>query len=516
MYLCRSMSKKLLIILVVFMSLALIGLITVQSFWVINAFKVKEKNFDQLTQKALSEAVDLIQKNETVNYIYGQAYQRSFDPSAGNDKDNFNFDTVINYQIDTGTGAVLSQNFRVSHSAKDGNIQTNISISEGEGDISLDELMRHEAFQKRITDRRSFIDRVVSQMFMFNADIEQRISPVLVEKALQKTLLNNGIDIKFEYAVNRSNNSLAFKSERFQISKDQHFYQLGLFPDDFINSTNYLTIYFPNRRNFLFQSVGVMGIISAFLILFLLITFSFMLYVVYRQKKLTDMKSDFVNNLTHELKTPISTISLASQMLSDKSIPIQDKNTDRISDIISQESKRLGYQVEKVLQMAKFDQGQLHLKFRKVHLHELIENVISNFTLQIESKNGMLIPSLHAENDLINADEVHLTNVIANLLDNASKYSNQKPEINIETRNEGNDLMMIVRDNGIGISKANLKRIFDKFYRVPTGNIHNVKGFGLGLSYVQKIVEEHHGTINVESEPGAGSSFIIKIPLRNE
>jgi two-component system phosphate regulon sensor histidine kinase PhoR len=351
---------------------------------------------------------------------------------------------------------------------------------------------------------------------MFNPDIEQRISPVLVEKALLKTLINNGIDINFEFAVSRSDNSLAFKSESFQISSDQHFYQLGLFPDDFINSTNYLTIYFPDRRNFLIQSVGVMGVISAFLILFLLITFSFMLYVIYRQKKLTDMKSDFVNNLTHELKTPISTISLASQMLSDKSIPIHDKNTDRISDIISQESKRLGYQVEKVLQMAKFDQGQLHLKFREVHLHELIENVISNFTLQIESKNGMLIPSLHAENDLINADEVHLTNVIANLLDNASKYSNQKPEINIQTRNEGNDLLMIVRDNGIGISKANLKRIFDKFYRVPTGNIHNVKGFGLGLSYVQKIVEEHHGTINVESEPGAGSSFIIKIPLRNE
>jgi two-component system, OmpR family, phosphate regulon sensor histidine kinase PhoR len=516
MYLCQDMSKKLLIILVVFMSLAMIGLITVQSFWVVDAFRVKEKNFDQLAQKALFETVDLIQKNEAMNYIYNQANQQDIDPSKYYDKNNFYFDTVIHYQMDTGNGAILSQNFKISHSAKDGNIQTNITISESEGDISLDELMHHDVFQKRISDRRSFVDRVVSQMFMFNPDIEQRISPVLVEKTLKKTLINNGIEINFEYAVNRGDNSLAFKSNGFQIGQNQHLYQLGLFPDDFINSSNYLTIYFPNRRNFIIQSLGVMGVSSALLTLFLLITFSFMLYVVYRQKKLTDMKSDFVNNLTHELKTPISTISLASQMLSDKSIPLQDKNTDRISDIISQESKRLGYQVEKVLQMAKFDQGQLHLKFREVHLHDLIENVISNFTLQIESKDGMLIPSLHAENDLINADEVHMTNVISNLLDNASKYTNQKPEINIETRNEGNDLMMVVRDNGIGISKANLKRIFDKFYRVPTGNIHNVKGFGLGLSYVKKIIEEHQGTIHVDSEPGVGSSFIILIPLRNE
>lgn len=510
------MSKKLILVLVVFMGLALLGLITVQTLWVISAFRVKEKNFDQLAQKALTEAVDLIQKNETMNYIYGQTGSINFDSITGYGKNNFNFDTVIHFQVDTGSGKVLAQKFKISHTAKDGNIQTHISFSAGEGDVTLDELMRHEAFQKRISNRRSFIDRVVSQMFMFSPDIAERVSPELIQKALKKELGNNGIDMNFEYAVSRSNNSMAFKSKHFQLNEKQHYYQIGLFPDDFINSPNYLTLYFPERRNFLIQSVGLMGIISAFIILFLSITFAFMLYIIYRQKKLSDMKSDFVNNLTHELKTPISTISLASQMLSDKSIPLQDKNTDRISDIITQESKRLGYQVEKVLQMAKFDQGQIHLKFREVHLNDLIENVISNFTLQIESKDGILIPSLHAENDVINADEVHMTNVISNLLDNASKYTDKKPEIIIETRNERNYLIMVIRDNGIGISKANLKRIFDKFYRVPTGNVHNVKGFGLGLSYVHKIVEEHQGNISVESELGVGSSFIIKIPLRNE
>jgi two-component system, OmpR family, phosphate regulon sensor histidine kinase PhoR len=225
------------------------------------------------------------------------------------------------------------------------------------------------------------------------------------------------------------------------------------------------------------------------------------------------MKSDFVNNMTHELKTPISTISLASQMLKDKSIPIEDKNIDRISDIVSEEARRLSNQVEKVLQMAKFDQGELKLKFREVHLHELIESVVSNFMLQVESKEGILIPSLHADNDLIYADPAHMSNVISNLVDNAIKYTIRTPEIFIETRSKENQINMIFRDNGIGISSSNQRRIFDKFYRIPTGNIHNVKGFGLGLSYVKKIVEEHQGTIKIDSELEVGSVFTICLPL---
>jgi two-component system phosphate regulon sensor histidine kinase PhoR len=258
-----------------------------------------------------------------------------------------------------------------------------------------------------------------------------------------------------------------------------------------------------------------MAITAFILTLFLIATFAFTFYVILKQKRLSEMKSDFVNNMTHELKTPISTISLASQMLSDKSIPVEHKKLDRISDIITEESKRLGYQVERVLQMAKFDQGDLKLLFKEIHIHDIIESVISNFTLQVDSKEGLLIPSLHADNDCVNADSIHLTNVISNLLDNAVKYSSEKPEIFIETRNSNGMLMISVRDNGIGINKANLKRIFDKFYRVSTGNVHNVKGFGLGLSYVKKIVEEHHGTIHVESEPDNGSTFAISLPINS-
>ena len=200
-------------------------------------------------------------------------------------------------------------------------------------------------------------------------------------------------------------------------------------------------------------------------------------------------------------------------MLSDKSIPVVEKNIDRISDIVAEETKRLGYQVEKVLQMAKFDQGQLKLKYKEVHMHELIESVMSNFILQVESKEGILVPSLQADNDLVNADPVHMSNVISNLLDNAVKYTFKTPEIYLETQNNNSSLLLVVRDNGIGIGKSNQRRIFDKFYRVPTGNIHNVKGFGLGLSYVKKIIEEHQGTIEVNSELDVGSIFTIRLPL---
>jgi two-component system phosphate regulon sensor histidine kinase PhoR len=219
--------------------------------------------------------------------------------------------------------------------------------------------------------------------------------------------------------------------------------------------------------------------------------------------------------MTHELKTPISTISLASQMLGDKSIPVESKNIDNLSSVITDESRRLGYQVEKVLQTAIFNKGKLKLKLRETDIHEIIHSVINNFSIQIRQKNGLIIPSLHAENSVTNIDVVHITNVLTNLVDNAIKYCTRDPEIYMETQNYGEYIMIAVRDNGIGINRHDQKRIFDKFYRVSTGNIHSVKGFGLGLSYVKKIVEEHRGYIKLESEPYEGSTFRIYLPLNS-
>jgi signal transduction histidine kinase len=259
-----------------------------------------------------------------------------------------------------------------------------------------------------------------------------------------------------------------------------------------------------------------MGISSALLTLAILTAFGYTLYFILRQKKLSEIRNDFVNNMTHELKTPFSTISLASQMLNDPTIPNSMKNIDHLSKVISDESKRLGMQVEKVLQAAIFEKGKLNLKIRKLDVHEVINTVVKSFIIQVKSRNGQIIKNLDAEYSIVNIDEVHFSNVLLNLLDNAIKYSTGQPHITVSTANKKNYIAILVEDKGIGINKENQKRIFEKFYRVPTGNVHNVKGFGLGLSYVKKVVEEHNGKISLESEPNVGTKFEIIIPVVKE
>jgi len=236
--------------------------------------------------------------------------------------------------------------------------------------------------------------------------------------------------------------------------------------------------------------------------------------IIIRQKKLDEIKTDFINNMTHEFKTPISTISLASQMLSDTGVEKTPPTIEHISGIIHDESTRLSFQVEKILQMSIFDREKSGLNLKKMDINELLQEVINSFKLKVESANGKIIENFDAENSVMQIDEVHFSNAIFNLLDNALKYRHTAPLIIIKTWNHKHGLIISVQDNGIGITKDNLKRIFEKFYRVPTGNIHDVKGFGLGLSYVKKIVEDHGGKIKVESELNVGTKFEIFLPLK--
>ena len=256
---------------------------------------------------------------------------------------------------------------------------------------------------------------------------------------------------------------------------------------------------------------------ALFFTLVLCVAFIFTIFIIFRQKKVTELKNDFINNMTHEFKTPISTISLASQMLTDGSVAKSPQMLKHITGIINDETKRLQFQVEKVLQISLFDQQKATMKMSELDAEDLITGVVNTFALKVEKNGGTIITQLEAEDHIIYADEMHITNVLFNLLDNAVKYkrNDEALRLTIHTWNENDKLYLSLQDNGIGIKKENLKRIFDRFYRVHTGNLHNVKGFGLGLAYVKKVIQDHHGSIRAESEYGAGTKFIIVLPLLN-
>lgn len=292
-------------------------------------------------------------------------------------------------------------------------------------------------------------------------------------------------------------------------------YNVRLFPNDAMVQDQFLYVYFPEKESFILGNMWSVFGTSALLILMIGGIFFSSVSTMLNQKKLSNIKNDFINNMTHELKTPISTISLAVEVMKDEQVRMDKSKTTRYLNIIHDENKRLGNQVEKVLQIALLEKGDVKLHLDEVNLHEIIEHVSQNLSVQIEQKGGRLHMDLNAGQPVLLGDEVHITNIVYNILDNAIKYSKETPEITITTADSNQGLVLKVEDKGIGMNKEQLSRIFEKFYRVPTGNVHDVKGFGLGLSYVKKMVELHNGHVKVTSKPTEGSTFEIFLPLEN-
>lgn len=342
--------------------------------------------------------------------------------------------------------------------------------------------------------------------------VMERADSTLIRNCLRTELTNNGVNVPFVFAVYGVRGNLIYSTEGYKDNAKHNIYSIPLFS----NSDTYynLKVEFPTKHSYIFSSVRFI-IPTLVLTLILLIIFLYTIILAFRQKKLTEMKSDFINNMTHELKTPISTISLAGQMLSDPSIRKSNSSLEHLSEVITEESKRLRFQVEKVLQMSVFDNTGSALKFTEVDANAIIANVVNTFKIKVEKYGGSLTTLLEAHNAEIRVDEMQFTNVIFNLLDNAVKYMDEdrEPMLEITTKNINNQLEIRIKDNGIGIKRDDLKRIFDKFFRVSTGNRHDVKGFGLGLAYVKKMITLFGGNISVESEFGKGSTFIISLPL---
>jgi two-component system phosphate regulon sensor histidine kinase PhoR len=506
------MSRTVLWILTVFLSLAMIALVGVQAYWFKNSIESQERQLGLVVKQVLDEISTELVQNETVMTILDE-----IQPPVVSHQSR----AVWNFRIDgrssTGeTGSLKNRKLEV--------IDDTVVVILGEDEMLRDTIlisaMNPEQIRMELTktweEQELFVNRIVRRMLEEEEGIEERFTESQVKDLLTTHLNEKGVDMPFEYAVYEEGKPPIYQSGSFNEYEECKYYRASLLPGSIFHRPTYISLYFPGERRHFLKSMGIMGGTSILITLFVLTLFSLSLYIIFKQKRLAEMKNDFVNNMTHELKTPISTISLASQMLNDRSIPDEQKNLSQISRIIQAESRQLGFQVERVLQMAIFDHGQLKLKLEEINLHDLIETVAQNFLLQIEKRDGQLEFLPEAEASFIMGDSMHLTNVVSNLIENAIKYTKQVPRIRIITRNEGGSITMSVSDNGIGIGKEDQKRIFDKFYRVPTGNVHNVKGFGLGLSYVKLIVEHHHGSISVKSELGKGSRFDIHLPLLEE
>lgn len=509
----------------------MLGLVLLQAFWIKSNIQTKSVEFTRNVNKALENIVEELEKQETVVQIIQEIDPMPEDTLYNPDDFRYEYSSIqsgIN-QIRTtqqqkriftltdsdSLNIIGSSDFFIDDTLQAtsklfGNLELRTEVDKpGKYVKGLNDII-----QRRFSHKTVFVENIVNKLVRVEVDLEDRLDPEFLVKTMKHEFYKAGINTKFEYGVYTNDTSKFISSDNFRYSHKYTLYNVALFPNDVFSKSNYLRVYFPEQQNYIFQSMGFVAVSSIVLTLLIIAGSLITIYTIFRQKRLSEIKNDFVNNMTHELKTPISTISLATQMLKDSSIPAERKDYSYISNIIENESKRLGYQVEKVLQMAIFDKGGVKLKFKEKDIHGILENVIQTFEIQVKKRGGKLNSQLLAEYPVCNVDEVHITNVFYNLLDNALKYSKETPEINVATSGKNGSLQVIVSDNGIGISKDNQKRIFEQFYRVPTGNIHNVKGFGLGLSYVKKIVEYHQGKINVNSELNKGSSFKVSLPIQ--
>lgn len=526
-----NMKRSTIWILVLIISIATTGLIAVQAKWVKIAVEVKENQFWQTAQLTMEKIVEEVERQETIVQVIDEITPFPKIGQSSTPRLTRHFSTINQTRDGFRTRRQdqmvlpLSQMDTIqipsiSHYSPFDSIQI-IRIDENLWDIKpsepstlYPELNFNIAIDKKLQNKTVFIESIIDKLIRIELPIQERIPQEVLDTIIRNEFCKHGIKAKLEYKLITERDSIVYYSQDFKGGLPEAL-SAQLFPNDFFSKKYFLHIYFPNQKTYVMSSLGTMTASTFALTLIIIFSFSFTLFVIFRQKKLSEIKSDFVSNMTHELKTPISTISLAAQMLGDESIPLENKRTGHLSNVISEESRRLGLQVEKVLQMAIFEKTKLKLKLKEFDFHSLVDKISESFNIQLQSNYGTLIKNLQAENSIIFADEIHIANVINNLLDNALKYrsNNNNLEIQFSTKNRGNGIYFSVSDNGIGISKDNQKRIFDQFYRVPTGNIHNVKGFGLGLCYVKKIIDEHHGRIWIDSKPEKGSTFNIFLPL---
>ena len=496
------MKKRALWAIVVLMTAALVGIVALQVSWIRSAVELNQTDFNNKVYAALNDVSSRLAEDQIVQFT---SYQQS----------GFRQSYLTRRAADNTLSLVTEEgSFPVSMSM--GNLLDRLDDETCSCSRCVAE--RGQIFEKH--------RRLLSQLD--EAPLAERLQLDVLDQLLEEELSDRGITAGYEYGVfSRARNSFsitnghyvvednspALTQEGYRNLHDSDF-RINLFQTSAAQSPGLLMLYFPNQNRYVWASVYKTLLAAIAFTAIILFCFGYTVSVIIRQKKLGLMKNDFINNMTHEFKTPIATISLAADSISSPKVMGDPERIQRFAGIIKQENKRMNKQVEKVLQMALLDKKDYSLKLTAVNLHEVIEQAVDNICLQVEPRGGKATADLRATEPIIEADLTHISNIINNLLDNANKYSPEAPVIHVSTENTASGVRVSIADQGMGMTKEARKHIFDKFYRVHTGNRHDVKGFGLGLSYVKAMMMAHDGNIDVRSEPGKGSTFILHFPFR--
>ncbi len=572
------MSKKLLIFIIILVGLALSGIIYVQISYMKNAYTQNETLFDYKVNDALQSMVKNLEQLAIIEKIHVELQKKKLKPqweprhekeidiqidSFFNIRFNDSLFTHINlpdapevskmiYSINDENIVVVSSHQEKNRGrtviSSNSNVYTkdqNYLISRqdsnflpfrhikpehfrGLADTSFSFTFTHKIDGKHEADyRKAFADKkekqikkVVNKMVM-ESDKKlvkeiKRLNYLLIDSLLRASLKNHHIKLAYEYKVLADSDKVKEipVTKGFDLDTKHKMYEALLFPNDIVPKSDKLILYFPERNNHLVKSLSILLPSSLVFSLIIVIAFSISIMMVLKQKKISDIKTDFINNMTHEFKTPIATISLAADTIVNPRVIGDQNKINQFIRIIKDENKRMNLQVERILQMAQLERKEFELKQEWLDINQLIDKALANIDMQLKQLNGKINTKYNTKMGQVYIDEIHFTNVINNLLDNALKYTISPPEILIHTSEFENGIVLSFEDKGMGMSKEVQSRIFDKFYRVSSGNIHNIKGFGLGLSYVKAIVEAHGGRISVKSEQNKGSRFTIYLPQK--
>ncbi len=481
------MKKRTITILAIFMGTAFFGLLTIQFSYLQQTIQIQKDRLDSTVRRSLSQVIRTLEETEADQYFNEVLRKESASKFATNANDI--------------TTAETQMNISAKHNKKNS--------------IENTTKMLRERLKEHFSHRKAILDEITLRWIRdaSTKPILERIDVNMIEVFLANELENNGLKLRFLLSITDKDGNVIYDQNSDETAEeDATIFTQQLFPSENSSNPYFLSIWFPDYSRYISRSL-LMLYPAILLTGILIVTFLLVIIIFSREKRLAEIKTDFVNNMTHELKTPISTISLAAQMLKDEGIGKTPHMLKHVSKVIKDETQRLSFQVEKVLQVAMFEKEQTSLHLKEMDINEIIRGCVANFSLKVENTGGKIIVHLDARNSWAMVDSIHFTNVIYNLMENAVKYSKSgKLILTIDTWNEKGWLFVSIEDNGIGIKQNDLKRIFEKFYRVPTGNVHNVKGFGLGLAYVKKIITDHKGKIYAESEYGEGTKFIIRIP----